>query len=466
MTRAVAHTKMPGKTPWAGRRRPMTRRSGFSTTAPGSQYEMVGVSTCDLTRGAALVLKFQLATVARGGVLGFGGWFWTSSPVTVEIEHFDRPAVLTTFPTPNWNKFGSQWYSDGTPTPEIRLAVIATVPTRVAIYGVLCGEVRHVHLSSARPELMTNMHGYAPEANFISPEAQGRVQHVNARPSRSGVSVDLYLKSCNRCGRFLPINFPNERAQLSFTNHCVASHRRPCSHPGFGRLTNPKTGAIVGLEYGFQLECRFCKKFEVNAAHNPQRTIAQHKEDGTRRRALEVLLEQLYATAPQLRYRHETGRELSEDVYTKFGGRCFKCRTALATAEDMALDHTRPLALLWPLDGTATALCPTHNSEKRDRPPVEFYTPGEIVRLATITGIPVSELRDPRPNMEAIARLQSRLDWFCREFLNSPALTQVQDGKRPADLLIKALQKALNKCPGGAPFNVSESCRQLRATNP
>lgn len=83
-------------------------------------------------------------------------------------------------------------------------------------------------------------------------------------------------------------------------------------------------------------------------------------------------------------------------------------RDELATPRDMHLDHTRPLALLWPLDGTATALCATHNSEKRDRPPVDFYSHDELVRLSEITGIPLEEVKDPSPNMEAIELLRER----------------------------------------------------------
>ena len=62
----------------------------------------------------------------------------------------------------------------------------------------------------------------------------------------------------------------------------------------------------------------YCKKYEVNAAHNPQRTSAQMKEDGTRRRAIELLLTELYEHSSQMDYRHNVGSELTNDIWEKF----------------------------------------------------------------------------------------------------------------------------------------------------
>jgi len=458
----MANIKLPGKAQWAERRRPMTRKSGYSTTGPGSQFEIVHIDGYIIEPGGSVTIEFRLPEMPAGEILGFGGWFWLSGSAKVTVADFGARFIITDFAPPDWNKFGSQWYSDGSRTPDILVTFSATdKPVSLALYGLLCGRVSHRYLNDARPELMTNMHAYAPEANFIDAGAQGKVftKLVGAKEVRG--ASELFLKSCNRCGRLLPVNYPDERAQLSFSNHCVADQRRPCSHSGFGRLENRSDGSFMQLEYGFQLECRFCKKFEVNAAHNPQRTAGQMKEDAARRRALELLIEHLYAGSPQLRYRRETGRELADDVFRNFDGRCFKCGTKFAVAQDMDLDHTRPLALLWPLDTTATALCPTHNSEKRDRPPAEFYTTEELERLSRITGIPLRELLDPSPNLEAIRLLEQRIEWFCRVFLKLPSLARVSEGKLAADLLVKALQKTLYKVPGGAPFDIRKRCQAL-----
>ncbi|HXK39942.1 MAG TPA: hypothetical protein VJ837_03850 [Candidatus Paceibacterota bacterium] len=195
------------------------------------------------------------------------------------------------------------------------------------------------------------------------------------------------------------------------------------------------------LDYGFQLECRYCKKFEVNAAHNPRRTAAQMKEDGARRRAFELLIEALMGGSEQLAYRLRTGRELADEVLRRFGYRCFKCSRQLDGA--WHLDHTRPLALLWPLDDTATALCGDCNSAKRDRPPSAFYTPQEIIRLAAIVGLSEEVLRNPLPNVHILRQLIERLPWFFDEFLTTEDMTKERDGKTAGELLVKALDKVL-----------------------
>jgi hypothetical protein len=449
-------SKLAGKTLWAGRRRPTTRRSGFRANSPGSDFEIYTVAGFQLAEGEELQLTFTFPAHPSGSILGYGGWVSTTQPVTIGIEgssadhHVLVPAVA-----PDWGKFGSQWRSTGREAPPITVRITAAGETTVAFWGLGCGVVEHDYLRDARPALMRNMYSIAPEANFISPERQGHVSiSTGTAPIREvPFGAPLYAKSCNRCGRFLPVNIPNERLHLSFTNHCCAAHRLPCSHNSFGRLTNTADGSVVHLLHGFQLECRFCKKFEVNAAHNPQRTSAQMKEDGARRRAFEILLEQLYQGSSQLSF-PRTDTELADAVWSRFGQRCFKCGTPLATPRDMHLDHTRPLAMLWPLDETATALCATHNSDKRDRSPSEYYTVNELERLSTITGIPLAELEDPSPNMKAIRLLGKNLDWFHDEFLQLPALTREHDGKIPADLLVKALRRTLTKCPGGPPFTI------------
>jgi hypothetical protein len=111
----------------------------------------------------------------------------------------------------------------------------------------------------------------------------------------------------------------------------------------------------------------------------------------------------------------------------------------------MNLDHTRPLALLWPLDSTATALCGSCNSEKRDRAPVDFYSEDELIKLVEITGIPHDELTDTLPNEEALQRLIDQLDWFFDEFLMREEMTKERDGKIAGELVVKALQKVLSR---------------------
>ena len=458
--------KRAGKAKWAGRRRPMTRTSGFSARSP-VRFEIVQIDGVHLDAGHEMRYTFHLPNVDKGDRVGFGGWYHGGAKVDSVIVGSPERHVLTSHEGPNWNKFGSQWVADATSMRPIELQLRANATTAVAVYALQCGIVEHEYLTTARPELLPNMWNYAPEGNFYLASATGNVTLESDQQlvRTQGVST-LYLKSCNRCGRFLPVNVHNERAHLSFSNHCVADHRRPCQHAGFGRIRERYGDDVYELEYGFQLECRFCKKFEVNAAHNPQRSSAQMKEDAQRRRSFELLLEYLYEGSDQLRYRHRTGSELTNDVFLRFDSRCFKCRTPLATPSDMHLDHTRPLALLWPLDETATSLCGTCNSSKRDRPPVDYYTPAELRELSDITSIPLIELQDPSPNLEAIEYLRSRAEWFFDEFLSLPELQEVKDGKKAEDLLLKALDKALQRAPDGPPFTMAtlrdETERRIR----
>lgn len=441
--------RLAGKTEWAGRRRPSTRRAGFNATA-AIVLAREGLDGYHLDREHQLTYSFDLPDTPDGEWSGFGGWFAADEGIEVALTWSDK-FVLTQYPPSEWNKVGSLFEGPRAPERAV-LTFTAQAPGIVTVFGMQAGGVKHDYLESAKDALRGNMWTFAPEGIFLDPERPGAVSVSDAGLRRTA-GREMVLKSCNRCGRFLPINIGDERAHLSFSNHCVAEHRHPCRHSSFGRIRDEE-GNVVLLDYGFQLECRFCKKFEVNAAHNPQRSASQMKEDGARRRHFELLLEHLYLGSPQLRYKNQTGRDLASDIFKRFDGRCFKCGSAFATERDMHLDHTRPLALLWPLDGTATALCATHNSEKRDRAPADFYTEDELGRLSELTGIPLEELRDPAPNMEAVRLLGQNLDWFHNDFLTLPALQQIRDGKLTADLVVKALSKALSRCPGGPPFRL------------
>lgn len=437
--------KLPGKTRYAGRRRAMTRTSGFKAhkDTTGGEFRRHLEKRISLQPGEAVSVTFSIAGHAKGDLIGYGVWFWHTAGVACTLQGGSDKRTLTEYGDASWNKAGSMWTAPDAAPVEVTLTLTAKVKGAVAIYAPMCGRVQHQYLDDARPELMRNMYQFAPEALFTNQDGAGEVV-IEANEDASSTDQPLTLKSCNRCGRFLPVNVPVERDQLSFSNHCVADHRRPCKHATFGRLRNVEgVKEVLQLDYGYQLECRFCKKFEVNAAHNPQRTSAQMKEDGARRRAFELLLAELYGGTPQLRYRHEKGTEIADDVWKRFGCACFNCGAELPTPRDMHLDHTRPLALLWPLDGTATALCGSCNSEKRDRAPSDFYTPAKLAALAKITGIPHDDLATSHPNEEALALLLRRLDWFFGEFLLREEMTKERDGKIAGELVVKALQKVL-----------------------
>lgn len=441
----VGGGKLPGKTLYAGRRRAMTRTSGFKVhkDTSGGEFRRHLEKIIPMEPGETVTVTFTISGHVKGQLIGYGIWFWRTDGIVCSIVGGPEKRTLTEYGPASWNKAGSMWLSNDASPVEVILTLTAASKGSVALYAPLCGRMRHKHLDGARPELMRNMYQFSPEALFIEDDGAGVVE-VEAVEGATNADHPLILKSCNRCGRFLPINVAVERDQLSFSNHCVAEHRRPCKHATFGRLRNVEDSAeVLQLDYGYQLECRFCKKFEVNAAHNPQRSSAQMKEDGARRRAFELLLAELYGGTPQLRYRHEKGTELADDVWKRFGCACFNCGAKLQSARKMHLDHTRPLALLWPLDGTATALCGSCNSAKRDRAPSDFYTPAKLSDLAQITGIPLEDLASPHPNEEALDLLLRNRDWLFGDFLVRDEMTKERDGKVAGELVIKALQKVL-----------------------
>lgn len=443
--------KLPGKTLYSGRRRTVTRKSGFKSAAgsTGGEFQKQSVHTLSLKPDTPVTITFEVPQ-AIGRLSGFGLWYQIKGQIDVSDNAPDFVRITNeNYEFPNWGKIGSIWTATSNKVVQIVITFDPTVGSQLAIYSPVAGTIRHKHTDDAlanRPALLTNMYQIAPEAIFIDESGEITI----STPSTSS-STELTTKSCNRCARFLPINLVDERAHLSFSNHCVAPHRRPCSHSGFGRLQDVNSNDVIQLEYGYQLECRFCKKFEVNAAHNPKRTAGQMKEDGARRRSIELLLSDLYGGSPQMLFRHSHDQELSDYIWDKFDKKCFNCGTLIATAREMHLDHTRPLALLWPLDQSGTCLCGSCNSQKRDRSPSEFYDDEKIKKLAIKTGIPVDQLRTPGPNQEALKLLVEKLDWFFEVFLQKAELRKEREGKITGELLVKALQKVINAAEGTYP---------------
>lgn len=268
----------------------------------------------------------------------------------------------------------------------------------------------------------------------------------------------VVMKSCNRCGRFLPINIDDEMKTLSFSLHC--KKRAPCVHSTFRAYeiqdkTDLHSEDLSGLNlegnkvvsyYGHQLECKACKKFFVNAPLNPQRNPQQFKEDGLRRRAIEVLVNTLLdRNLVHFEFERRTKKEFSKYIWEKFNRRCFKCgpdSDPIALGE-MALDHTLPLAYLYRLDETATCLCSSHNSQKSDHFPVDFYSEEELQRLSDITGLSLEQLHTREVNQQVLDLLIDNVVWFYDEFLMDNDYQKVRDGIRTADKINDSLKRII-----------------------
>lgn len=312
---------------------------------------------------------------------------------------------------------------------------------------------------------------YLPEIYYIDHDEALHVDIDYSDDASTSDGTPLVVKACNRCERYLPIDLEDERNPLSFSNHCVK--RAPCTHESFARyeiqneedaknllaqepmatyVVRRGTERRVNTHHGFQLECRVCKKFFVNMPLNPLRSATQHREDSLRRRAVEDLLVGLLGHQWIYQgYRLQTGREFDVHVWDHFGRKCFRCGDLLPTPNAMALDHTMPLAYLWPLSENATCLCPTCNSQKHDLFPFEFYNPDELRRLSAMTGIPLERLASSskQVNARAVDQLRAKIDWFFDCFLAGDDYQKVRDGKLTADLVCASLQRVLDECATG-----------------
>ncbi len=277
--------------------------------------------------------------------------------------------------------------------------------------------------------------------------------------------IPVVLKSCNRCSRYLPVNMENELKTVAYALHC--KKKAPCTHSTFCRykIDNyddlsediidyyKKLGVYVFYEgqhmirsyYGHQLECKPCKKFFVNAKLNPIRDTQQRREDGLRRRAIEALVDNLLdEDFIHFEFRKKQKKEFTDYIWRKFNCRCFKCQKKISKQE-MALDHTMPLAFLYRLDETATCLCTTHNSQKSDHFPVDYYSEDELIRLSKITGLSLDVLHSRKANERVVKLLKQNVIWFFDDFLSQPDYQKVHDDKLEADKIYAAVIRVIGK---------------------
>lgn len=297
----------------------------------------------------------------------------------------------------------------------------------------------------------TNLH--IPYLYYLSSELLINEYLISKQKFSNGRYI--VLKSCNRCGRFLPININNEINTLSFSLHC--KKKAPCVHSTFRAYTimnncntdelqkagiNIQDNKVISY-YGHQLECKACKKFFVNMPLNPQRNAQQFKEDGLRRRAIEVLINHLLNTnLIHFEFEKKTKKEFSEYIWNKFDRKCFKCKKDI-TLSEMNLDHTMPLAYLYRLDETATCLCDSHNSQKSDHFPVDYYTEEELKDLSKITGLSIEILKSREVNQEVLDLLVKNVVWFYDEFLMIYDYQKTRDGILTADKINDSLKRVI-----------------------
>ena len=487
-------------------KRRMTRqRSGFTVSGQKTGREAKIVHTYAYNiQSPHLILSFENRIehptpqfTAEIGMAAIGGYInaGESANISYTIRVLDpitgtvltENDKITELPQESWRKFGAHAQFDN-PTRYESVLLNGTI----SLSSVHAKSLGKVHFSGINLDLVTAYESSSVVENFgenvkenfdkkthlSSPELYywDHDQPFNVVPvvvegqvvATLGTGGQLVLKACNRCARFLPIDLLDERKQLGFGNHCVK--RAPCTHKSFSIFDvensadfdriepdlrdkfNEKNRSIKAY-YGFQLECKACKKFHVNAALNPLRNAAQRREDSLRRRAFEVLVRDLLET-DWIFYKFRRSEHLEEfdtHIWNKFGRKCFACGKPLPTVKDMDLDHTLPLAYLWPLDETATCLCSTCNASKSDKFPFEFeyyQETGKLEHLAELTGIYESRLLHEKKeiNMVVVEELKNRIEWFFDDFLSQPDYQKIREGKKTADLVVAAIQRVLDEC--------------------
>ena len=290
-----------------------------------------------------------------------------------------------------WTRIGFAIATDETGT--VRLSASAAEGVKfISFWGLGCGPLSlpqivldqgaatlEVLNSDLSPEGLYLPHDEALEVDTLEEEWKEASQSPEPGP-------EISLKKCAYCQRLLPID-PKRPSALAFHKH------------------NAKIS-------GHQNECRACKKWRINNNFNPKRTTDQLHESSviTRERKLflrePVILEKI---------KDRDGAGLKSIVWKRFGKKCFRCGKSIELAE-VQLDHTRPMAYLWPIDDHATCLCADCNNHKKDRFPVDVYSGEELKRLACIKHLSIKELNKKELNQTELARILGDIESFARQW--------------------------------------------------
>ena len=461
-------------------RRGVTRESGYHTCdeTTGGECKIVFAQkyTCESDSVTFVFNRSSLELVELFekdiGIIAFGGYVYSDKKATISLEldycyegqgYSYGEEWETTVEAESWANIGEhaeQIINLENDVIDVTFKMKISCPSGNTLHFVgfdfdVVSKQEFLDTSCATSFYQkTSMH--VPYLYYLSSEQPIEKYLVSKQTFEKGKRV--VLKSCNRCGRYLPINIDDELKTLSFSLHC--KKRAPCVHSTFRAYeiqnrSTIKPDELRGLRleenkvisyFGHQLECKACKKFFVNAPLNPQRNAQQFKEDGLRRRAIEVLVNTLLErNLVHFEFEQRTKKAFSRHIWEKFDKRCFKCgRDSDPIAlEDMALDHTMPLAYLYRLDETATCLCSSHNSQKSDHFPVDYYTEDELIELSKITGLSMTQLHSRSVNQQVLDLLVKNVVWFYDEFLMQKDYQKVRDGILTADKINDSLKRVI-----------------------
>ena len=495
------------------RRRLTRQRSGYHVSGEKTGSEAILVNAQRFVVSSnSLEMKFinkgcecQPQFGLSSGIVAAGGYIKSENNIDIEIvlrtTGFDTNKIIherrhnVETHANNWMAFGVHDFIDNIAKyKNVNIETILILQTdaqqigNIQFFGLNCGAVNNYPNPETKQYFDTKTEIYIPGIYYFKEDAPFNIEptEINGKIESRSQGEQLVLKACNRCSRYLIIDISDERNTLSFSNHCVS--RAPCQHNAFsryrlqnqikldqqlidsGKIIRDGDDNFVVTHYGFQLECRSCKKFKVNVPLNPMRNETQHREDSLRRRAFEQLVMHLLEKKwVFFEHRLQYGNEFDVYIWKKFDKHCFGCGKRINELDEMNLDHTLPLNYLWPLDDTATCLCKTCNSQKNNKFPYEFekYQSKEKLRqLAKITKIPYEVLSDKkrRINQNAVDELKGKIVWFFDEFLMNSDFQKIRQGKKAADLIVASLQKVFNA--SGVGWNLIEEYVKTTSRNP
>jgi len=349
----------------------------YQHIVPAGSVVVTVPPTGDLTF-AAPVYEGTSPYIAAGGFLTAE----TPLQVTIRLSTEDAEASEKRDVEDHWSRFGLA--VDDAEATVARLVITAPAGARIGVWGLALGTVTFPPGITGPGELsaLTKQH-LVPETFYLDHEGAA-VEPAKVAKIEPGPQISL--KKCAYCQRYLPLD-PDRLGVLSFHKHNA-------------KRTN------------HQNECRSCKTWRINKVLNPLRTPDQLHESSAITRERKLLLRE-----PEIleEIKERTGAGLKSLVWERFGRKCFNCGRELELTE-VQLDHTRPLAYLWPIDEYATCLCADCNNAKKEKFPVDFYSAEKRDELAAITGIARAELDKKEVNPKELARLLANLAQFAVEW--------------------------------------------------
>jgi hypothetical protein len=330
-------------------------------------------------------------TSTNSGFVGVGAYLNPSVPVRIDMTLRTSAAevsIAAELGCGYWNRSGIAVRAPG--VTELQVDFRWSGAVDLSVWGLSAGplDLPSALISAQVGLAELNQTHLAPETFYLVQDVAIGMDFLDEESTLTAevVGAEVTLKKCSYCGRMLPVD-PARLGTLAFHKH----NAKRTKH---------------------QNECRACKKWRINDDFNPKRTVDQLHESSviTRER-------QLFLRDPERfqYYKLRTGAGLKTQVWKRFGRKCFYCGRSLKLSE-VQLDHTRPLAYLWPIDEYATCLCPEHNNQKKDKFPVDFYSDTQLRELSRITSLPYEQLVAKELNMIELDRIRRDIVTFAREW--------------------------------------------------